>query len=276
MKILVTGSSGFIGSNLIKKLKGNVIQYDRNNNPLETLDNKELLKLKLKGVDVVYHLAGISNPKSVDLYKINVDGTKNLLNAVKELKQNTKIIYASTFGVYKIPKKGDLIDENYTIEPRNDYGKSKLEAEKLILKNNQNIVFRLSNIYGPEMLPGKHSVIANFIDSILNRKPMKVFEKDTTRDFIYIDDVINVLLKFVDMDISGIFNICSGEETSIMKLIEMIEDKMDKKAILDFSLSTSGSGYWKGDFTKARKRLGWKPKFSLDKGLDKVIFNKTI
>ncbi|MEK7100441.1 MAG: NAD(P)-dependent oxidoreductase [Patescibacteria group bacterium] len=276
MNILVTGSSGFLGSSLIKKLKDNVVQYDQNHNSLETLDNIELLKLKLRDIDVVYHLAGISNPNSPDLYNVNVTGTKNLTEVIKDLKQNTRIVFSSTFGVYKTPEKGDMINEDFPINPRNEYGRSKLEAEKLLLKNDKNIIIRLSNIYGTNMLHGKHSVVANFIDSILNKKPVKVFEKDATRDFIYIDDVVDSLYLALKCQDPGIYNICTGEETSIIKLIEMIEDKMNKKAILDFSVSSSGSGYWKGDFTKARKRLGWKPKFSLDKGLDKVILNKTI
>lgn len=271
MKILVTGSSGFLGSALIKKLNGEVILYDRNNNSSETLDNKELLKLKLKGVDVVYHLAGISNPKSTDLYKINVDGTKNLLDAVKELKQNTKIIFSSTFGIYKIPSKGDLIDESYTVEPRNEYGKSKYEAEKLILKNNQNIVFRFSNIYGPNMLPGKHSVVANFIDSIIKDVDLKVFEKDSTRDFLHVDDATDSFVKASTYKGSGIFNICSGVETSIIELIKVIENKLDKKAKLDFSTQVSGSGYWRGDYGKAQNILKWKPSIFLEKGISDII-----
>lgn len=271
MKILVTGSSGFVGSNLIKRLNGEVILYDRNNNSSETLDNIELLKLKLKNVDIVYHLAGISNPKSTDLYKVNVDGTKNLLDAVKELKQNTKIIYASTFGVYRIPKKGDLIDENYTIGPRNNYGKSKLEAEKLILRNNQNIVFRLSNIYGPGMLSGKHSVVANFIDSIIKDVDLKVFEKDSTRDFLNIDDATDAFIKASTYNGGGIFNICSGVETSIIELIRVIENKLDKKAKLDFSTQVSGSGYWRGKYNKALSILKWKPNIDLKRGISDII-----
>lgn len=271
MRILVTGSSGFLGSALIKRLNEDVILYDRDNNISESLDNKKLLKIKLKGVDVVYHLAGINNPKSIDLFKVNVDGTKNLIDAVKELKQNTKIIYASTFGIYKTPKKGDLIDENYPIEPRNDYGKSKLEAEKLILKNNQNIVFRLSNIYGPGMLPGKHSVVANFIDSVFNKKIASVYEKDATRDFIYIDDVIDALIKSLDLEVGGVFNICTGDETSIINLIKIIEKKTVKKFILDFSTISTGSGYWRGSYKKAEKILKWKPRVNINDGISKIL-----
>lgn len=271
MRILVTGSSGFLGSTLIKRLSGEVVLYDRNNNSSETLDNKELLKLKLKGIDVVYHLAGISNPKSGDLYKVNVDGTKNLLDAVKELKQNTKIIFSSTFGVYKTPGKGDLIDENYSIGPRNDYGKSKLEAEKLILMNNQNIVFRLSNIYGGGMLSGKHSVIANFIDSIIKDVDLKVFEKDSTRDFLHVDDATDAFIKASTYNGGGIFNICSGVETSIIELIKVIENKLDKKAKLDFSTQVSGSGYWRGKYNKALSILKWKPNIDLKEGISVII-----
>lgn len=271
MRILVTGSSGFLGSALIKKLNGEVILYDRNNNSSETLDNKELLKLKLKGVGVVYHLAGISNPKSTDLYKINVDGTKNLLDAVKELKQNTKIIFSSTFGVYRIPSEGDIVDESYAVEPRNDYGKSKLEAEKLLLENSQNVIFRLSNIYGQGMLPSKHSVVANFIDSIIKDVDLKVFEKDSTRDFLHVDDATDAFIKASTYNGGGIFNICSGVETSIIELIKVIENKLDKKAKLDFSTQVSGSGYWRGKYNKALSILKWKPNIDIKKGISDII-----
>ncbi|MEK7169132.1 MAG: NAD(P)-dependent oxidoreductase [Patescibacteria group bacterium] len=271
MKILVTGSSGFIGSNLIKKLKGNVIQYDRNNNPLETLDNKDLLKSKLKDIEIVYHLAGISNPNSEDLYNVNFLGTKNLIDSINELGQNTKIIYASTFGVYQIPQKGDIINERYKINPRNEYGRSKLKAESLVLNNSKNIVLRLSNIYGIGMSPEKHSVVANFIDSIVKNIDIKVFEKNATRDFLHIDDAIDAFIKASENVDGGIFNICTGVETSILDLIKLIEKKLNKKAKLNFSTKTSGSGYWRGDYSKAQNILKWKPSIFLEKGISDII-----
>jgi nucleoside-diphosphate-sugar epimerase len=274
MNILVTGATGFIGSKLVLRLNSlgyNVSSYDRTDNPSETLDNIDLLTQRIRGIDVICHLAGVSDPTSPDLYKINVTGTKNLLNTVNKLKQKTKIIFTSTFGVYKVPQKGDVINEDYNIEPRNEYGKTKLMAENLVLSNNKNVVLRLANVYGKNMPSGKHSVVANFIDSIVKNKTLKVFEKDSTRDFLHVDDAVNSFIKALQFHDGGIFNICTGVETSVIELVRIIEDKLGKKAILNFSVSVSGSGYWRGDYSKAREVLNWQPQVDLKDGLTKIL-----
>lgn len=271
MNILVTGSSGFIGSKLVNKLNHNIVLYDRKNNFRETLDNIDLLRSKLKGIDVVYHLAGISNPRSPYLFQVNTDGTRNLIQAIKDLKQKTKIIFSSTFGVYKVPKKGDVIDECYPIKPRSMYGKSKLEAEKLLLENDQNVVFRFSNVYGPHMLPGEHSVVANLIDAILNERPARIYEKEATRDFVFIDDVVNSLIRPLNLNVGGVFNICTNNETSIFDLAKNIEKISGRKFIFDFSIVSKGSGYWRGSYKKAEDVLNWRPKIDLNKGLSKIL-----
>lgn len=277
MKIVITGSSGFIGSNLLNKLKLNknneIIEYDILHNRRETLNNFRLLSEKLKDVDIIFHLAGISNSLNPDIYKVNVDGTNNILGIIKNLRQKTKVILASTFGVYKIPKKNDLIDENFDTEPRNVYGKSKLIAEKSVLRSKQNIVFRFSNVYGPMMPPGSHSVVSNFIEAISNNKKIDVWEKKATRDFLYIDDLIECLLKVPYSSVSGVFNICSGEETSILGLIKIIERQLNKKAIIDFCNTNEHSGYWKGNFSKSKKAFDWKPKTKIKKGIENILSN---
>lgn len=279
MNILVTGATGFIGSKLVPRLNSlgyNVSSYDRSSNPSQTLDNTDLLIQRIKRVDVIYHLAGISNPDSLDLFKVNVEGTSNLFNIVNDLNPNAKIIFASTFGVYKIPERGDLIDEEYPVDPRNEYGKSKLGAEKIILSNQKNIVLRFSNIYGPNMVPGRHSVVANFIDSIKNNKKVVIYDKNATRDFLYIDDAVESLVKASEIKVGGVFNICTSEETSMISLVEIIETKLNKKAILDFLVFSEGSGYWRGNYSKAKKNFNWEPKISLSNGLSKTTKSKKI
>lgn len=277
MKILVTGSSGFVGSNLVSRLnrtKHKVITYDVCRNKLETLSNINLLKRKLKGIDIVYHLAGISSPDSPDLFKVNVEGTFNLVNILNDLNSNAKIIFASTFGVYKIPEKGDYVNEKYQIDPRNEYGKSKFDAEKIILSSKRNMVFRFSNIYGPNMSAGRHSVVANIIDSAFYNKIVKVYEMDTTRDFLYVDDAVDSLVKAAKYDDGGIFNVCTGVETSISDLIRVIEIKTDRKIKLDLSAHTSDGGYWKGDNSKIRRILKWHPRTNLGKGISNIVDKK--
>lgn len=272
-KILVTGSSGFLGSNLIKRLGSNITTYDLQNDPNEILENKDCLKKKLKNIDLVYHLAGISDPNSPDLYKVNVLGTDNLITAIDELKQNTRVVFASSFAVYQIPQKGDIVDEKYPTNPRNEYGKSKLMAEKIVLNNKFNIVMRFSNAFGPGMSSGKHSVISNFIERINNGETLNIYDKNASRDFIYIDDIVDALVMVSKYENTNIFNICSGEETNISNLVSLIEKITKKKARINFSSQELNSGNWRGSFKKARKCFGWKPKVGIETGLKKIINN---
>lgn len=266
MKILVTGSAGFIGSRLVKKLKNSridVVEYDYVNSVLETLDNKSLLSKKVSDVDLIYHLAGISDPHDPTLNKINVEGTKTVAKIAK--KNNTKIVFASTFGVYKVPKKGETITEEFDLDPRNDYGISKLAAEKQL--NSHDILFRVSNVYGPGIPQGKHSVVSNFIYSIVNGQPVTINDKNASRDFIFVDDVVDgFFLILKNMEKSGVYNLCTGVETKVVDLIPKIEKITNHKAKVRY-IDGNFTGNWKGDSNKVFTQMQWTPHISLDEGL---------
>lgn len=271
MNILITGSSGFLGKKLADKIGSEFVGFDIANSVLETLDNSKLLKSKLKNIDLVYHLAGITDSSSPNLYKVNVDGTKCLMEAINSTGRDVKVVFASSFAVYKTPKKGEAIDEGYPVEPRNKYGESKLVAEKLILQNPKNIVLRFSNIYGPGMSSGRHSVIANFIEAISSSGNIYVYDKDATRDFVYIDDVVKALILSKELNTGGIFNICSGQETSVLELIKIIEGLTGKTANIDLSKKEKNGGFWKGDFKRASQILNWRPSVDIRNGLNKIL-----
>lgn len=281
--ILITGASGFIGSHLIKKLKTNEdIKLKLLSRTKKTLFNINLLQKSVVGCDVIVHLAGITNSNDEDLFKVNVLGTVNLLEVVKRNKPSCKIIFPSTFAVYRTPKKSEIITEEFNILPRNKYGLSKKICEELLEYYSHNfniksVVLRISNIYGLDAKPFKHSVIATFLEQITLDQPLTINgDGKATRDFIYIDDVISAICNAIfkkNIDSFSIFNICSGQQVSLNELVNILEKITSKKIIKVYNNLSLNEGYWCGDYKKAKKVLGWIPKVNIVDGLNSFYKN---
>lgn len=149
MKILVTGSSGFLGKEVIKTLqkKHTIVKYDFIEGK-NILDKVELFE-SLKGIDIVIHLAAIIENENPNLWEVNVKGTKNLVE--QSIKQKVKkIIYLSSTGVYGCPNR--KVNEKTKTNPENKYEKSKLEAENILLAQQEKIcisIIRSAMIFGP-------------------------------------------------------------------------------------------------------------------------------
>src|SRR3989344_1856208 len=279
LKIGITGGSGFLGSLLSKRLN-DAEMYD-----VKTVDvvgdplfDPTILKEFVTGADVVYHLAGIKDSKNPDLVRVNVQGTKNLLEMIRKFAPKSHFVFASSFAVYKIPKFGQIISENFSTLPRNEYGKSKLEAEKYIREysnkfNIKSTILRMSNVYGPGDSFGRNSVVSDFIDKIRKGETICIDgDGSQTRDFIFVDDVVSALIKVKsDPNHFNILNIASGEEISISKLVSIVEKIVNKKAIVKFNPVGSQGGFWKGDPRLAMKLLSWSPSISLEDGVRSII-----
>lgn len=301
MNILITGGNGFLGSNLAKKFlkKGHqVFIIDRSSNKFslknkkaifikgDITDFKSLNKLKLPNIDVVLHCAGqpsaalsFSDPE-LDL-KINVLGTLNILRLSK-LKHVKKIIFASTFNVYEENKKKPKLSENNNCEAKSLYAVSKLAAENYIklYSKHYNIswsIIRMFNIFGPGQDPNNKSLgmINIFLNMALEKSTIEVKGSlERFRDFIYVDDVVEGWYKVAISKKSNnqIYNLGSGKKTSIKILLNKISKILNKKLEV---IELSGTpGDFKGCFAninKIKKELKFKPKFSLDKGLEMFI-----
>lgn len=298
MKILVTGGAGFIGSNLVDKLVSLeydvVVIDDLSTGRVENLNRKaKLYKMDICGknilevfknekFDIVYHMAAqIDIQKSIkDPIKdamINIIGTINILEACR--KSNVKkIIYSSTAAAYGNPDYLG-IDEEHHKEPISFYGSSKLSSEYYIpvysrLYDLDYTILRYSNVYGIRQdKNGEGGVVSIFLDKIMNYEDVTIFgDGNATRDYIYVEDVVNANIKSIEYGNREVFNIGTGKYTSVIELFRIMKNIANKDIDIVFEderLEDIKDSYF--EINKSLGMLNWKPKFCLEYGLKKTI-----
>lgn len=225
--ILVTGSSGYIGKNLIQSYEKEY-RFDT-----FSLRKSSLVNCNLESIDVVVHCAALVHQKEQfsyeEYYKINVNYPFELARKAKEngVKQ---FIFLSTIAVY-----GDsysFLDESTKPLPTTSYGKSKLEAEKKLQKlMDENFcvsIIRLPMVYGSNA-PGN---IASLI-KLIQKVPLLPFaDIKNRRTFIGIDNLLECLDTIIKKEISGLFLIADQESLSTTRLIELIGEALEKRVVL--------------------------------------------
>lgn len=301
MKALVTGCAGFIGSNLSNYLldKGYLVigidcftdYYSKsikksNISGALTHDNfnfiqKDILNLEeFPEVDYIFHLsaqAGVraSWGESFHIYtKNNIEATQKLLEYYKDHKIK-KFVYSSSSSVYgdtKLP-----MNEESLLKPVSPYGVSKLAAENLcyLYWKNYNVPtvsLRYFTVYGPRQRPDM--AINKFVKAILNNETIKVYGNGKqTRDFTYVDDVINALILSAKHDTVGeVFNVGGGSRISVNDLITEIEKYSGYKARIEYLEKQKGDvkDTW-ADLNKVTTDLGWEPKVDIKTGIKKYV-----
>ena len=277
VKILVTGSRGFIGKEIIKKLDKHEIIADSINSKRIDLQNIEEV-MKINSSDIVIHLGG-KTKKELDwneYFNNNVLGTLNILKYCIR-KNIKKIIFISSY-VYGIPKYTP-INEKHQIDPHNAYTKSKYLAEELCefyskYSDLNVIILRPFNVYGKTLPEG--FLIANLLKSITTNKKITIENKNSKRDFLYIDDFVDAIINFVDYDCKyEIFNVGAGKSYSFYEIIKKIEKITSKKINLKYSNNKeSFIEDITADISKIHQKTNWKPKINFDKGLQKIIETK--
>ncbi len=300
MRIFITGGAGFIGIHLCKKLlklNHSVTVYDNfSNSSQNNFSSKineqvnliegnildySLLEHSMNNYDAVIHLAAkISVSESVknphDTFDVNVNGTTNVLKSCA--KNNiSKIIATSTAAVYQNVSEQTILDESSSIGPSSPYGESKLEMEKMITNfthtsNVDTIILRLFNVYGIGQSPEYAGVITKFLDCIENNNDLTVFgDGEQTRDFVYIDDVIDAIILSLNCTTSGIYNIASGDSISIINLAHIMIKQSGKNLNLQFTSSRWGDiKFSSASILKAKKYLEIEPVFEISQGLQKL------
>ena len=279
-KILITGSSGFLGKELIKKFKFRKVYliskkkiktYPEHHNIICNLTNKKKLISEIKKINpkVIYHLAWHGIP-SFDKknFKVNLKITKNLVEAIN-LSSCKKIIVSGTCAEYGFGKK--IFYENSKKNLISPLGKQK-EMTRNYLSNNLNkkialIWVRIFYVYGPQQRKGS---LMQFLEGVKNKKKiLKLKYPYVFNDFIYIKDVIDALSKMEKTNTDSIINICTGKPTSNIDFIKKFEKVAKCKINIDSTNKINSKKMLYGSNTKL-KNLGWKQKYSIKKAFREI------
>jgi len=275
LKIAVTGTRGFIGSHLLDELRRQNLSVI----PIE--GDVRCANTWNEDFDLLYHLAAppiseyVSSPG--EAFSVNLNGVLQALEACR--KNNAMIIFTSSCSVYK-PISGHALSEDQTLLPVTAYGRSKVIGEELCriycdYYKVKSIIFRLFNVYGQRQ--DQKFIIPFLIRCGLDKVPAKVKHPNSIRDFIYVADVVDALLRgaSVEEDFS-IFNIGSGKPFPVREVIEVISQALGEPISCKFAesdLDCQQSVYANIGF--ARKTLGWEPKISLLQGIRQIVSNIT-
>ena len=275
--ILISGASGFIGSNLKKKLNSKKIKFKI----VKTSDLKKKNEFFFKGVKCFIHLGfNFYKHKTTQQKDYNLSIIKSLINKAETC--NFKIIFASTAS-YKYRGKKKIISKK--IYPFDLYSLSKINCEKLLnnsfrKKKTDITILRIFNVYGNNQSKGWliPDLIHKFSSGL--NKNIKLINYLNTRDFIHVEDVCTAIIKSLNLTGFNVLNIGSSKKTKIITIAKLIskELKSKKKIVLSYPLSKNNY-HSKADIKKTKKILKWSPKIKLKSGLKKVIkyelFKKT-
>ncbi len=296
--ILVTGCAGFIGSHLCTKLvnnKHNVVGLDNlSNGKLSNLESiikdnqfnflkgdindKSLLKRTLSNIDYVFHLAAladivpsIKNP--TDYFNSNVNGTFNLLNVCKDFKIK-KFIYTASSSCYGIPQRYPT-NEQSKIDLQYPYALTKNLGEQISfhfgkLYNIPVVSLRLFNVFGPRArTSGTYgAVFGVFLAQKLAGEPYTIVGNgEQTRDFTYVDDVVEAFIEMLHSDLSQeIFNVGSGDTYSINYLVKLLGGKF-----INIPKRPGEPDCTFADIGKITELTKWRPKISFEVGVKKIL-----
>jgi len=299
MKVLVTGGAGFIGSHLVDRLvqEGHeVIIVDnlvtgkrRNINRAARFYKLDVQSWRLERVfrnerpNVVMHLAAqMDVRKSVEdpMFdaQVNILGTLNVLQqAIKHGVR--KVVFSSSGGAIYGEQETYPAPESHVTKPMSPYGLSKLCGEQYLsyyqrTSGIQVVSLRYANVYGPRQDPeGEAGVVAIFIQKMLNNEQAVINGNGRqTRDFVFVEDVVEANLAVMGQDTQGTYNVGTGVETSINDLFRILIQHTGSTCKEVHGPAKKGEQARSViDSTRLRHELSWDPKADLSDGLKKTV-----
>lgn len=246
--ILITGAKGFVGKNLVENLKNirdgkdrvhklpsdlEILEYDIDNTEIE-------LEEYCKKADFVFNLAGVNRPKdNSEFMKGNFGFGEKLLNLLKKYKNNCPVMLSSSVQA--------------TLEGRyagSEYGKSKLAGEELFKNYGKEtgarvLIYRFPNLFGKWCRPNYNSAVATFCNNIANNLPIQVNDRNTELDLVYIDDLVEELLRAVNgnetKDEKGYCYVPEVHHVTLGEIVDLLYEFKESRKNLFIPDMTEGS-----------------------------------
>lgn len=295
-RILITGGAGYIGSVLTPLLLDegysvtviDKLSYERNSlvgcckyNEFDfvegDINNYKIINNIIDKFDIVIPLAAIvgapaSEKNTLLSRKTNLESIKDL---IKLMSPSQKMIYPTTNSGYGIGKKDQYCTEETPLSPISEYGRNKVEAEKIILNRKNSISFRLATVFGVSPRMRTDLLVNDFTLKAVKDGYIVLFQENFKRNYIHINDVANVFLysiKNFEKMKDNAYNV-GLEDTNISKL-ELAQ--RIKKFLPNFSIHSAeiGEDPDKRDYIVSNKKIlstGWKTQWSLDDGIQQLI-----
>ncbi|MBN8827234.1 MAG: GDP-mannose 4,6-dehydratase [Sphingobacteriia bacterium] len=314
MSYLITGAAGFIGSYLCKTLcasNNEIIGIDNFNDyyninlkrarlvPLEEKNNFIFYEVDIRDIDKIeeiaekhnvthiIHLAAqpgvrYSKEKPFEYSKLNVDGHLCILEVARNLKTLKHLIFASSSSVYGLENPVPFKEDAKLTSPASLYSATKIAGESMgyCYASQYNIpitALRFFTVYGPFGRPDM--AVFSFTRSISLGEPIVLYEKgNLKRDFTYIDDIINGIIKVIPKIPNtktvpfDVYNLGNNKSEYVKDMVRYIEEALGKKALIEFKPMFKGDMFETyADIKKAKKELGFEPKTSLKEGINKFV-----
>ena len=296
-KILVTGGAGYIGSKLVTKLLNigyevtvvDVLKFsskslnhlfsNRNFHFIKgDVRNKELMKKLVEKSEFIIPLAALVGAPLCKKYKkeavsVNLNSIKFLMKLVSKRKK--KVIYLTTNSGYGVGEKNKYCDENSPLNPISLYGRTKVQAEKIVMSYNNSIGFRLATVFGYSYRMRTDLLVNNFVFKSLNEKKLTLYEPHFRRNYIHVDDVVDGIVYSIKNFIhlrNNVYNLgLSSANLTKYMLAKKIKDKIKhlKIKIVQNKKDPDQRDYYVSN--RKIEKKGFKAKVSIEKGISELI-----
>ncbi|RXH71991.1 hypothetical protein DVH24_025492 [Malus domestica] len=299
-RLIARGDSVIVLDNFFTGRKENLVHHF--GNPKFELIRHDVVEPILLEVDQIYHLACPASPvhyKKKDkygvhvvllgvlnllcelrLHKTNVVGTLNMLGLAKRV--GARFLLTSTSEVYGDPLQHPQVESYWgNVNPigvRSCYDEGKRTAETLTMDYHRGLgievrIARIFNTYGPRMCIDDGRVVSNFVAQALRKEPLTVYgDGKQTRSFQYVSDLVEGLMRLMEGNHVGPFNLGNPGEFTMLELAQVVQDTIDPNAKIEFRPNTEDDPHKrKPDISKAKELLGWEPTVSLRKGLPLMV-----